>query len=151
MPITRNIVYNILRGYFRTLIPDNIFNYITTIADASYLTADGNWLRDMVLHDPILAPKRYRSDIFDCDDYVLYVKTKVGLYAANTPTIKRPLAVGYILTNLHAFNFGIDNNNRIYILNTQSEGRDIISPQSAEECAAFLGLATNNPIRQLYI
>jgi len=151
MPITANIVYNILRSYFGTLIPDDIFNYITTIADTSYLTADGNWLRNMVIHDPILAPERYRRDLFDCDDYVLYVKTRVGLYAANTPSISRPLAVGYILTNFHAFNFGIDNNNCIYILNTQSDQRELISPQSPEECAAFLGLTTNNPIKHLYI
>jgi len=151
MPITANTVYNILRSDFGTLIPDAIFNYITTIADTSYLTADGNWLRDMVLHDPILAPEKYRRDIFDCDDYVLYVKTRVGLYAANTPAITRPFAVGYILTKLHAFNFGIDNSNRIYILNTQSDQRDIISPQSAEQCASFLGLTANNPITHLYI
>jgi hypothetical protein len=151
MPITANSVYNILRSYFGTLIPESIFNLITIISDTSYLTANGNWLRDMVLNDPILAPERYRRDVFDCDDYVLYVKTKVGLYAANTPTITRPLAVGYILTNLHAFNFGIDDNNQLYILNTQSEQRDIISPQSAEQCASFLCLATNNSIKHIYI
>jgi len=151
MPITANIVYNILRSFFGTLIPDNIFNDITIIADTSYLTADGNWLRDIALNDPILAPSKYRRDIFDCDDYVFYLKTRVGLYAANTPTITRPFAIGYILTDLHAFNFGIDNNNRIYILNTQSEQRNILSPQSAEECAAFLGLTTSNSIKHLYI
>ncbi len=151
MAITSNIVYNILRSYFGVLIPNEIFNYVTIIADTSYLTTDGNWLREMVLHDPILAPERYRRDIFDCDDYVLYVKTRVGLYATNTPTITRPLAVGYILTNQHAFNFGIDDNNRVYILNTQSNQRSIIIPQSSDECATFLGLSNSNPIKNIYI
>lgn len=150
-PITYNVVYNILRSYFGELIPNNIYNEITIIADTSYLTTDGIWLRNMVIHDPVLAPEKYRRDIFDCDDYVLYLKTRVSLYAANTPNITRPLAVGYILTRLHAFNFGIDNDKRLYILNTQSEQREIISPQSKEECAAFLGLTPNNQIQQLYI
>lgn len=151
MPITSNVVYNILRSYFGSLVPEPAFNYITTISDTSYLTVDGNWVREMVLHDPVLAPERYRRDIFDCDDYVLYVKTKIGLYAANTPSINRPLAVGYILTNQHAFNFGIDDANRVFILNTQSESRAIISPTSAEDCATFLELSNINPIKHLYI
>jgi hypothetical protein len=151
MPITSNTVYNILRYYFGSLISDEYFNYIITIADTSYLPVNGDWLRDMVIHDPILAPDRYRRDIFDCDDYVLYVKTKVSLFAANSPTITRPFAVGYILTDVHAFNFGIDDVNSIFILNTQSAERSVIKPQFAEDCAKILELSANNPIKHIYI
>ncbi len=151
MPIPANSVYSILTMYFGALIPEELFNSITIISDTSYLAIDGNWVRNMVLHDPVLAPERYRRDIFDCDDYVLYVKTRIGLYAANTPSITRPLAVGYILTDKHAFNFGIDDTNGIFILNTQSDERKIIKPRSSTECAAFLELTNNNPIKHVYI
>jgi hypothetical protein len=152
IPITANEVYNILRRNFGTLIPIETFNTITIIADTSYLTTDSAWLREMAIHDPILSPSRYRRDIFDCDDYVLYLKTSVSLYAANSKNITRPFAVGYILTKLHAFNFGIDENKRLYILNTQSTQRDLIAPQTPEECANFLDLGlSNNKIQQLYI
>lgn len=151
MVVTSNQVYNVFRSYFRGLIPDSIFNDITIISDTSYQTIDGVWLRDMVLNDAILAPLRYRRDIFDCDDYVLYLKAKIGLYAANTESITRPLAVGYILTKQHAFNFGIDNNGHLFILNTQSENRSILNPASAEECAFFLQISNINPIKNVYI
>lgn len=151
MPIHGTVLYNILRSNFRNFIPDNIFNLVTMVSDSSYLPVEANWLREMAIHDPILAPSKYRRDIFDCDDYVLYLKTKVGLYAANTPVLTKPLAVGYILTQLHAFNFGVDENNGLYILNTQSELREFIFPKTPEQCSHFLGLSSNNSITYIYI
>jgi len=151
MPVTSDAFYNILIKYFSPFIKKELFNSILTIADTSYETVDSKWLRDMVLSDPILAPLKYRRDIFDCDDYVLYLKTKISLYAANTKNITRPFAVGYIFTTQHAFNFGLNNTNKLYILNTQSDNRDLIIPKTQEECSNFLKLTKTNLIQHLYI
>lgn len=149
--INRQVMYNVLWHYFNVLVVDGTFNIRTIIADSSYLPVNPTWLYNMVVADPILAPARYRKDIFDCDDYVLHVKTTVSLFSANDPEIKRPLAVGSILTTRHAFNFGIANNHKLFILNTQSDNRTPVFPSSAEHCAELLDLSIQNHIQLIYL
>src|SRR5262245_50727730 len=102
--IANDQVLNILSYYFSKLIPAEEFLLRTIIADESYLTVPPPWVRNCILTDPILAPKKYQKEVFDCDDYVQYLKTKMDLYAA-AKQFPAPIAVGYLLTKIHAFSF----------------------------------------------
>jgi hypothetical protein len=112
---------------------------------------DPGWLRNMVLHEPILSPERYRRDIFDCDDYVMFLKTRVSLFAANKKEFISPIAMGFLLTRIHAFNFAILDNNSVYLLNTQSDQVDSLIPQNPQQAADFLDLKSNNPLKFIYL
>jgi hypothetical protein len=147
--IPSTTVYDILKHYFGPFIPS--FNEKVIMGDLDYLPVEPQWFRNMAVYDPVLDPKCYRPNIFDCDDYVIYLRVKVSLHAANTPAISNPLAAGYIFTDLHAFNFCIDAANRVFILNTQSSQQEIMHPQSPNVCATFLGLTPSNTIKHIYL
>lgn len=150
--ISNTLVYEKLYLTLWKLIPANLSETITLVADNNYLTLkDAAWLQNFVITDPHLAPAKYRYDIFDCDDYVMYLKTKSSLFAANTSGFNYPLAVGFLLTVKHAFNFGITDDGSLFVLNTQSSTRDFLLFDDAQVMSSFLALSTTNPIKFIYI
>jgi hypothetical protein len=149
--ISAETVFTILSNKLEQFTPNNTFSIMAIIADEGYVTVPPNWLRDTVLHEAILSPSKYRRDIFDCDDYVMFLKTKISLYAANKKEFNRPIAAGFLLTQIHAFNFGITDENKLFILNTQSADVDLIIDPLPGECAQFLDIAENNLIKFIYI
>ena len=112
-----------------------------TVSDIQYVSCPIRFIRGIAMAEPMLTPGAYRAEVFDCDDYVQYLKVKVSLYAAYRGFTAAP-AVGFLLTELHAFNFCLDPDGRLYILNTQSDQREVESdPMLLEQ---FLGLVNEN-------
>jgi hypothetical protein len=147
--ISSNQVQNILSYYFSALIPPNEFAIRTIIADGSYITVPPGWVRNCIVADPILAPENYVNDVFDCDDYVQYLKTKVSLYAASKK-FPAPIAVGYLFTKIHAFSFCIDPSSQLYLINTQSTTRPVNGDRDL--FPQFLAFHPNdNPLTAIYI
>jgi len=152
-PLASSEVYQIIRGYFSPLLSDSrLFKFQVLVADNSYFSApDAKDIQTIINSDPVLLPQRYRRDIFDCDDYAIYLKTKMNLIAANTTGQTRPFAFGYIITSNHAYNFGIGHSKEIYVINTQSDNRYYLYPESISQLSQFLELNTQNPIKSIFI
>ena len=146
--LRKNTVLNILSFGFSKLMGDEDFSKLTIVADESYGTVERDWVMAGITTDPVLSPDHYVNDVFDCDDYVLYLKTKMSLYA-QANKLKTPLAVGFIMTKRHAFNFCIDQKRDIHIINTQSG--DKASTSDPNTFAAFLNLTGSNSIQIIYI
>ncbi|HRB71508.1 MAG TPA: hypothetical protein PK776_06630 [Flavobacterium sp.] len=147
-------IYDIIKNRFAPLLTHDNFDLVTVIPDNVYTTLPNvDWLRDMVINDAIIAPelKKYRNEIFDCDDFVMYLKTKVSLRIANTSSYPYPVAVGYIITERHAFNFGVLDDNRLFILNTQSDDVGHIIPSNHNDTISFMKLTKINVIKNIYI
>lgn len=147
-PIDIDGVMNILAGSIRPLMPANEFRPRTIIADNRYLQVPPDFVRNAIVTDPILSAQNYHADIFDCDDYVQYLKTKMSLYAT-TNRLQSPLAVGYMLTTVHAFSYCIGPGSRLYLINTQSDTVLVTGDQATFR--QFLSLRPDNQITCIYI
>jgi hypothetical protein len=144
--LTKMEVANILQNAFGNLMgPD--FPKRTIIADDVYESVDIGLLLKSIETDPVLSPGMYRRDVFDCDDYVMYLKTKMSLFAQNHGSA--PIGVGILLTEQHAFNIGIDEHAVLHIINTQSADRGIIN--DIGHFGEWLRLSNTNIIQLLYI
>ena len=139
---------NILSHHFARLMPANQFRPRTVIADDNYLEVDPAFVRQAIVTDPVLSAQRYHANVFDCDDYVQFLKTKMSLYAA-TQRLRSPLAVGYIFTVVHAFSLCVGPRMQLHLINTQSA--DIAVTHNAATFAEFLSLAPSNYITAIYI
>ena len=131
----------------RLVSPDDFLNR-TILADNNYLETPPDFVLNAILTDPVLSPQSYHADIFDCDDYVQYLKTKMSLYAAAN-LLPAPLAVGYLLTTEHAFSFCIGPGSQLFLINTQSTGHDITSDLAT--FSSFLNLKPGNTINIIYL
>lgn len=141
-------VQNILSYYFGGLVPPVEFQLRMIIADEAYITVSPGWVRNSILTDPVLAPRNYQNDVFDCDDYVQYLKTKMSLYAV-TSHLSAPLAVGYVFTRAHAFSFCINPASEVFLINTQSDAKAVTNDR--DSFSEFLSLRPDNPIITIYI
>ena len=148
MKILGESMQNILYHYFADLIGAEEFARRTIIADKHYRPVEIDFVLDSVRTDPVLAAERYRRNVFDCDDYVLYLKTKLNLYA-HSRNYHAPLALGFLLTKEHAFNFCINSNKSLYLINTQS--KDQAATNDNEQFSDFLGLREGNAVQFVYI
>ena len=147
---------SILSNSFYGLIPNSEFAMRTILADDIYLYTPVDFVLDSINTDPILSTKEhYVPEIFDCDDYVQMLKTKMSLYAASNH-VPAPLAVGYLLTSLHAFSFCISQGSILTLINTQSDTHATTSDRSAFRGFLSLGVIipnTNQPniIQTVYL
>jgi hypothetical protein len=146
--LTRESIQNVIRNTFSDWVPAEQLRFLSVVSDNVYVGADLVWLMGMILHDPVLAPTAYQQEIFDCDDYAFYVKTRASLHAENN-SLAAPLAVGVLLTDAHAFNIGIAVDGTVTIVNTQSTDHGTISTPSA--FGQFLSLGPANSIRLIYL
>jgi hypothetical protein len=144
--ITKAEMENTLCYFFGDLVGPEFPNRMI-VADDTYEAADLGWVVDSIRTDPVLAIERYRSDVFDCDDYALYLKTKVGLYAQGV--LLHPLAVGFLFTQRHAFNFSVGDGQALSVIDTQSADRRTEGDRSRFE--SFLGTSRDNIIQFIYI
>lgn len=147
-PISSTSVSNLLFGIFSQYVPPGELQARTVIADDEYLPVPLDMVMASITSDPILAPERYRRNVFDCDDYVMHMKTKLGLFAQTNKLIA-PLAFGFILTTVHAYNFGLDPSGTIFIVNTQSSDRPVQTDPNL--FGVFLNLSNKNIVRLIYI
>lgn len=148
MKIMGEEIQNILYHYFVDLIGAEEFTKRMIIADKQYRPVEVDFVMESVRTDPILSAERYRRNVFDCDDYVLYLKTKLNLYA-HARNYHSPFALGFLLTKEHAFNFCINANKSLYLINTQSKDQAITNDN--EQFGDFLGLREGNAIQFVYI
>jgi hypothetical protein len=146
--IDNDQVQTIISNYFGGLIPSNEFLIRTIIADEKYITVSEGWVRNSILTDPVLAPGSYQKDVFDCDDYVQYLKTKMGLYAARCH-LSAPLAVGYLFTTDHAFSICINPDSELFLINTQSDTKALTKDR--DSFSEFMSLRPDNTITSIYI
>lgn len=146
--IDNDQVLTIISNCFGRLVPPDEFPLRTIIADEKYIAVSEGWVRNSILTDPVLASERYQKDVFDCDDYVQYLKTKMSLYAA-TCRLSAPLAVGYVFTAAHAFSFCINPDSELFLINTQSDTKALTKDR--DSFPGFMSLRPDNPITTIYI
>jgi hypothetical protein len=148
MKIMGEAMQNILHHYFADLIDAEEFTRRMIISDEYYRTVEVDFVLDSVRTDPILVAEKYRRNVFDCDDYVLYLKTKLNLYA-HARNFHSPFALGILLTKEHAFNFCISPDQSLYLINTQSNDHAVTN--DIEQFGDFLNLREGNTIQLVYI
>jgi hypothetical protein len=146
--IDNDQVQTIISNYFGRLMPSDEFLIRTIIADEKYITVSEGWVRNSILTDPVLAPGSYQKDVFDCDDYVQYLKTKMSLYAARC-RLSAPLAVGYLFTTAHAFSLCINPDSELFLINTQSDAKALTKDR--DSFSEFMSLRPDNIITSIYI
>lgn len=142
------LVRQVLQNTIEPLFPGGGANGRLIIADRSYIPVDAGWLRTLVTSDPLLGRANYRGDVFDCDDYVMYLRCKTSL-VARREELAAPLAVGFLLTQLHAFNFCIGEGGSISIVDTQSD--DVPIHADPRYFPDALELGTGNALDLVYI
>ena len=147
-PLSKMTVMTILSNTVGPLMPASEFAIRTVVADDTYLETPPDFVLNAIVTDPVLSPSNYHADIFDCDDYVQYLKTKLSLYAAANH-LSAPLAVGYLCTTYHAFTLCIGPNGQLVLINTQSTDHAITSDPAA--FAQFLSLRPDNEIICIYL
>jgi len=143
-----DLVFQLLSAAFTGLLLDSEVEHRIIVADGRYRSVSPEWLQAIALADPILDQKNYQTDVFDCDDFCQYLRTKVALYALEQK-LNAPLAAGFLLTQKHAVNFCIDADQNVHILDTQSEERTLANDPSS--FTDLLKLTPSNPIRMIYI
>jgi hypothetical protein len=127
---------------------ESTFKYRALIVDKAYITVSPVWVKNAILADPVLSPERYKNDVFDCDDYVQYLRVRMALYAANHD-LSFPLALGYLFTKKHAFSFCLDHDRSLWLINTQSDAKAMTN--DLELFVQFLEYSRSNPITHIYI
>lgn len=138
----------LLQNAFGALVDQDFFDRQLIISDTAYRTVNSGFVVNAVVTDPVLSPARYRADVFDCDDYVFFLKVKFALLAAANK-LDEPLAIGCLLTRRHAFSFCLDEGQRVVLVNTQSDDHAVTS--TPETFGDFLELSPQNPIRLVYL
>jgi len=143
-----DLVLRLLSGAFAGLLLDSELEDRIIVSDRRYRSVSPEWLKALALADPVLDEAKYDNDVFDCDDFVQYLRTQAALYA-HEQKLDAPLAAGFLLTQKHAVSLCIDADQNVHLFDTQSEERTI-----ASEPARFtdvLKLTPSNPIRMIYI
>jgi len=138
----------LLEPALRDLVSGGEYGARVFIVDDHYQSVEVADVLTSISLDPWLAPNIYHADVFDCDDFVMYLRTKFAMWA-RTSGLSSPLALGFILTVHHAFNFCVDASYKLNLINTQSEARSFTNKPA--EYAAFLEWRDGNPIQLIYV
>lgn len=129
--VSMSTVRNLLVLRFLNLIGNpQIAGARIVVSDEQYLTCPAEFARGVAVLDPMLSAGAYIPQVFDCDDYVQFLRLRMSWFAVRR-RFSSPLAVGFLLTDRHAFNFGVNPAGQIYLLNTQSANRDVATDPSA--------------------
>lgn len=143
-------VLTILANQLSGLTPADQFQLRTVVSDNAYHAVSLDFVRTAIVTDQVLSPASYHADVFDCDDYVQYLKTKMSIYAA-VNKLACPLAVGYVLTVLHAFTICITEQGNLVLINTQSPTGGAPFETNPALFQLFLQATPQNPITSIYI
>ena len=117
------------------------------VVDNGYIPLSRTFVLNTIKYDEWL--KRdisYIPDVFDCDDYAMYLKCKISKMFVNEQQ-KLPGALGFIITTKHAFNFSVDNRGSVVIydtLKTKFETNPKMFP-------IFLEIKPGNNLKLIYI
>lgn len=115
------------------------------LTDREYQTVQLQWLIDRINFDDVLTGT-YVPEVFDCEDFVLYLRTRTSLYAV-LHQANAPMALGFIFTDIHAFNFCIDDDQNLVIVDT-TKTKENWYCQKVEQFASFLEIDSGqNTIR----
>lgn len=117
------------------------------IVDNSYEAISKSFILQQIKTDEWLQPElSYKQEVFDCDDFVMHLKTKLAKLAFHKQGL-RPLALGFIITTSHAFNFSIGSNRQLVLYDTVN-GQHEERPAFFRE---FLDFNPGNTVKLLYI
>ncbi len=132
------------------------------VADDGYYPANLAWL--MAAITGRFESSLRQNQVFDCDDHVQLLRAISSLSAATcSPNpLLCPLAVGYLITEFHAFNWLINDLGNVVLIdthNTQHRSVEIVgaidpnqNPESYDTCLTFLNLREpTNAILSVYI
>lgn len=98
---------------------------------------DDEWLK---------TDKSYKPEVFDCDDFVMYLKCKVSkIFVQDQQQL--PGAIGFIITSGHAFSLSIDSKRKITIYDTVRTKLET----DPEKFASFLEINPGNIVKLIYI
>lgn len=118
------------------------------VTDEAYTTISVSMVKQSIVTDPVLGPASYLPNAFDCDDYCIYLKSKLAL-AARSSNKPAAFAAGCIITQQHAFNFCIDPQGAVALVNTQSTSRAHTTDKSTY--ADFLSTGSGNLVELVLI
>ncbi|MEZ4857862.1 MAG: hypothetical protein R2781_03555 [Flavobacteriaceae bacterium] len=117
------------------------------VVDNEYISISKTFVLNTIKHDEWLKREiSYRPDVFDCDDYVMYLKCKLSKLFVNDNQ-KLPAALGFIITDRHAFNFSIDYEGRIIIYDTVATKLEL----NPTKFKIFLDYKPGNTVKLMYI
>jgi hypothetical protein len=116
--IDQHTVRNVLGDGLMKFVRLGEWNQRFIMTDRFWLTTSAKFVHEAIVTDPLLKHGRYEDEVFDCDDFALSLKTKMAFYAHNNRQ-KWPFAIGFILTQKHAYNFCIEENHELVLLNTE--------------------------------
>ncbi|WP_338277199.1 hypothetical protein [Corallococcus caeni] len=124
-------------------------HFPVVVVDNQYQPVQADWIKAAIETDAVLVRKPYTRDVFDCDDYAFYLKTKFAL-VAQQKNVPAPFALGVLITKLHAFNFCFEPDTTLHLINTQVDGAPSTSNEAAFE--SFLDMnIPGNRIELIYI
>jgi hypothetical protein len=152
-PIERPQILATIRSAFGAWIGgDERFSSRVHVVDTNgYRGITKNWVLDYIKGDAIISsgPKQGNPEIFDCDDFVMYLKTQLALYAFSNQ-LRHPLAVGIIVMPEHALSFCIEAASIVHLIDVHSPKQSAAS--TPEQIALMLGTPdASNRAEFLYI
>jgi hypothetical protein len=146
--VTRLAIENRIASGFGNILGGS-GHFPVVIVDNRYQPVQADWIKAAIETDAVLVRKPYTNDVFDCDDYAFYLKTKFAL-VAQQKNVPAPFALGVLVTRLHAFNFCFEPDATLHLINTQADG----APSTSNEAAfpSFLELTLpGNRVELIYI
>lgn len=123
-PLDAANVYSILGGSLYQLIPDDKWSERYIASDRQWLPVSERLIIEIANLEPKLNERMYIKEIFDCDDFALTFKSRSASYAASHK-LTNPLAVGFIFTKEHVWNFFIDESWDMVLLDLSATIRQI--------------------------
>jgi len=116
----RRIISNILY----LLVPSGKWSERYLPSDKHWLTVPEKVIVEIANSEPKLDQRLYIQEIFDCDDFALAFKSRSAGYAVSHK-LTNPLAVGFIFTEEHVWNFFIDESWDMVLLDLSAEIRQL--------------------------
>jgi len=138
VPIRHAEVVGTIRSAFGDWIGDGFDSRVHVVDRNDYRGVTKDWVLDYIRGDAIISsgPKPGNPEIFDCDDFVMYLKTQLALYAFSNQLL-HPLAVGVIMMPQHALSFCIEAPNIAHLIDAHSPDKTAAS--TPEEIMIMLG------------
>ncbi|VEN75330.1 hypothetical protein EPICR_80021 [Candidatus Desulfarcum epimagneticum] len=112
-------VAGIIEHKLGDLIPDPALQ--TIVSDKEYRSVSLKWVTGRISTDEILTGA-YTENVFDCEDMAFYLRTKASLFSLHSGR-DAPMAMGILLTHIHAFNFCVDDSRSLTLIDTANFAR----------------------------
>jgi len=107
-------VTGLIENRLSHLIPNPDHQII--VSDKEYRTVSLKWVSNRISSDEILTGA-YTENVFDCEDMAFYLRTKASLFSLHSK-MDAPMAMGILMTHIHAFNFCVDDTKGLTLIDT---------------------------------